>query len=236
MKIVKIDPHVHTCFSGDSLVSIEDVARVYKDSGIIVAVTDHNTTDAWGHLRMKKIPFIAGEEIDTGEGEVIGLFLSDQIPRGLGFNETVDRIREQGGIVYCPHPFDPFRKGVGDEEKVSRCDVVEVFNSRTLFRMFDEKAAKVADAYHKPRCVGSDAHLPSEIGNSCLVFDESHVFDESPSLVCTDPKRFLKTLSRATFYTRKTSLFSRFAPTIVKMYNVLRRARGCVSHEAPRGW
>ena len=219
---MKIDMHIHTRYSKDALITVDDLVDVYMETGIVVAVTDHNTTDAWEHVRMKGIPFIPGEEIDTGEGEVIGLFLNECIPKGLGFNETVDRIREQGGLVYCPHPFDRFRKCVCDEERIARCDIVEVFNSRCLLQRFNDQALSVAERFNLLKGVGSDAHFRFEIGTSYLtVVDDAIV----------SPKNFIRALSdHPEFHTSKTTVM---VHGLTKTVSFIRNLKSLLSRKPP---
>lgn len=134
--MLKGDFHMHTHYSPDSDMSPERLVRKCVKVGLnCIAVTDHNTVD--GALRVREIAdftVIIGEEVGTADGEVTGLFLTETIPRGLSAVETVKRIKEQGGLVSVPHPFDRFRSGVitqaGLEAVLPYTDVVEVFNSR----------------------------------------------------------------------------------------------------------
>ena len=104
----KVELHTHTGFSHDSIVSLDKVVRACLKKQInCIAVTDHNQIE--GAIRLQKMaPFkvIVGEEILTKEGEIIGLFLKKRISAGLSMKATINRIRNQGGIVYLPHPYD----------------------------------------------------------------------------------------------------------------------------------
>lgn len=104
---IKADLHVHTCHSPDCLTSLENVVTMSVRRGLgALAITDHNSIEGALALRgMAPFPIIVGEEIDTSEGEITGLFLEEPIPRGLTPIETVARIKEQGGLVYVPPPF-----------------------------------------------------------------------------------------------------------------------------------
>ncbi len=161
-----VDFHVHTIYSNDACISIKDVKQSWKKKGLICAITDHNTTKAWEKLREASIPFIPGEEIETKQGEVIGLFLNEEIKKGLDFYEVKDLIKEQGGILYAPHPFDVLRKGLAktNEELIKACDIVEVLNGRTWNPYWNIKAKIFAEKYGLAKAGGSDAHLPWEIG------------------------------------------------------------------------
>ena len=74
-----------------------------------IAVTDHNEISGALEAQAKAdgIKVIVGEEVKTAsQGEVIGLFIDEKIPRGLTLQETIAEIQRQGGLVYVPHPFD----------------------------------------------------------------------------------------------------------------------------------
>ncbi len=167
---MKADLHAHTHFSRDAVTSIETFAKCYEQAGIdCVAVSDHNNVD--GALAVTGIaPFrvIIAEEIKSTEGEIIGLFLKETIRKGLTPEDTVRAIREQGGLVLIPHPFDRLRGSPLREEALLRImpdvDVIEVFNARTTFQADDEKGRRIAEKYGKPMSAASDAHTPGEIG------------------------------------------------------------------------
>jgi len=140
-----------------------------------LAIADHGTVT--GALEMKaRAPFqvIVAEEILTPVGEIMGLFLTEVIPSGLSVEETIKRIKDQGGLVALPHPFDRLRginhRGRDEIERlVAEIDVVEVFNSRSLpLAGADRQAAKFADSHGLLRSAGSDAHTLREIGNAYI--------------------------------------------------------------------
>src|SRR3989304_5793722 len=126
----------HTPFSRDALTSVETFARRYQRAGIdCVAVSDHNNID--GALAVREIAdfrVIVAEEIKSTEGEIIGLFLQEGVRKGLTPEDTVRAIREQGGIVLVPHPYDRLRRSVLREAALLRImpdgDVIEVFDAR----------------------------------------------------------------------------------------------------------
>ena len=180
---MKADLHAHTHFSRDAVTSIETFAKRYEQAGIdCVAVSDHNNVD--GALAVNDIaPFrvIIAEEIKSTEGEIIGLFLNESIRKGLTPEDTVKAIREQGGLVLIPHPYDRLRRSPLREEALLRImpdvDVIEVFNARTTFQGDDDKGRRLAEEHGKPMSAASDAHTPGEIG---LAYTELPDF-ESPA-------------------------------------------------------
>jgi predicted metal-dependent phosphoesterase TrpH len=167
---MKADLHSHTHFSRDAVTSVETFARRYERAGIdVVAVSDHNNVD--GALAVRRIaPFrvIVSEEIKSKEGEIIGLFLQETIRRGLTPEDTVRAIKEQGGLVCIPHPFDRTRRSPLKEAACLRIiddvDIIEVFNSRNVFQGDDERALEFALEHDKLMSAATDAHTPWEIG------------------------------------------------------------------------
>ena len=169
---MKADLHAHTHFSRDAVTSVETFARRYTEAGIdCVAVSDHNNVD--GALAVREsagFRVIVSEEIKSSEGEIIGLFLQESIRKGLTPEDTVRAIREQGGLVLVPHPYDRLRRSVLREEALLRImpdvDVIEVFNSRTTLRSDLDRSRALAEAHGKLQSAATDAHTPWEIGNA----------------------------------------------------------------------
>jgi predicted metal-dependent phosphoesterase TrpH len=167
---MKADLHAHTHFSRDALTSVETFARRYQRAGIdCVAVSDHNNVD--GALAVREIaPFrvIIAEEIKSSEGEIIGLFLQESIRKGLTPEDTVRAIREQGGLVLVPHPYDRLRGSVLREEALLRImpdiDIIEVFNARTTFRADLDRSRRLAEEHGKLMSASTDTHTPWEMG------------------------------------------------------------------------
>ena len=112
---------------------------------------------------------IVGEEVKTAEqGEVIGLFIEEKIPRGMTLQETIAEIKRQGGLVYVPHPFDRLHS-VPDYEHLlavlDEVDAIEVFNPRVAIAEFNDEAVRFAAKYRIPAGAGSDAHVPQGLGS-----------------------------------------------------------------------
>jgi predicted metal-dependent phosphoesterase TrpH len=137
-------------------------------------VTDHNEVSGALEARriaegMDDLQVIVGEEVKTAEqGEVIGLFLEEKIPRDLTMAETIAAIRGQGGLVYVPHPFDRFHS-VPDYEHlidiVEEIDILEVFNPRVALTSFNEEAERFASKYRIVPGAGSDGHVAQALGS-----------------------------------------------------------------------
>jgi predicted metal-dependent phosphoesterase TrpH len=172
---VRVDCHLHTAFSGDATTTLEQlgehVARVGLD---VVCITDHHTLDGARAALQRGVGarVVIGEEIRTRAGELIGLFLTGRVPYVLPVEDAVARIRDQGGLVYAPHPLDASRPGVGERlaELASggSIDVVEVFNAKVRDGRDNERAADAAVRLGLPGGAGSDAHDPEGIGAAYL--------------------------------------------------------------------
>ena len=166
---LRMDMHLHTYRSFDSLNQPADLLRAAKVRGLDrLIVTDHN--EIRGALELREMDperIIVGEEVKTREGvDVIGIFMSELIPKGTPARETAERIRDQGGVVYMPHPFDGTRKAGGAvlEAIEELVDVVEVHNARCFPRRLNDRALEWAKAKGKLMGAGSDAHTVRELG------------------------------------------------------------------------
>jgi hypothetical protein len=177
---MKADLHAHTHFSRDAVTSVETFVRRYRRVGIdCVAVSDHNNIDGALAVREEaQFRVIISEEIKSSEGEIIGLFLRETVRKGLSPEDTVRAIREQGGLVLVPHPYDRFRRSPLREEAILRImpeiDVIEVFNSRTILASDNDKSRRLAEAHGKLMSASTDAHTPWEIG---LAYTEMPPFE-----------------------------------------------------------
>lgn len=177
VSLARLDLHLHTAGSWDCMSDPERVLEAALARGYTrIAVTDHNRLHV--ALRLAEAhpeSVVPGEEVKTAEGiDVIGLYLSDEIPEGTPAEETIERIREQGGIPYLPHPYAPGKGGGGlhAERLGSLCDVVEVFNARLHSAEANDRASRLADSLGKLRGAGSDAHTVGEIGNAWIEMPE----------------------------------------------------------------
>jgi predicted metal-dependent phosphoesterase TrpH/glycosyltransferase involved in cell wall biosynthesis len=198
------DLHMHTTWSHDCSIEVDELLDHAEAEGLgAVAITDHNVfggaREAVERARGRNLIVIPGEEVKTAdEGEVIGLFLRDEIPRGMSFAETVAAIREQEGVVYLPHPFDrmhaiPFPATL--HRHLHEIDVLEVYNARLLFEGYNDEAVRFARKYGLPAGAGSDAHVLQGIGTGAL---RMRAFD--------GPEEFLLSLRTAEVLRRPKSL------------------------------
>jgi hypothetical protein len=170
--LIDVDLHMHTDHSNDCATPVEVLLAEARARGLgAIAVTDHNEISGALDARAKAngVKVIVGEEVKTKEqGEVIGLFIEEKIPRGLTLEETIAEIKRQGGIVYVPHPFDRMH-AVPDYEHllpvIDDVDAIEVFNPRIAISEFNEEAVRFAAKYRIPAGAGSDAHVPQGLGS-----------------------------------------------------------------------
>jgi predicted metal-dependent phosphoesterase TrpH len=170
---IDCDLHLHTSWSHDCLVTPEELVHQAESVGLgAIAVTDHNAfggaLEAAELARDRDLTVIPGEEIKTdGQGEVIGLFLEQEIERGMSFEDTIAAIREQGGLVYLPHPFDRMH-AIPDAATLHRhladIDVFEVYNARLLLEQYNEEALRFARKYNLTMGAGSDGHVLQGVG------------------------------------------------------------------------
>ena len=201
---ILVDLHLHTDWSHDCSIPAEDLIEHAEAIGLGgIAVTDHNVfggaLEAAELARGRELVVIPGEEVKTdGQGEVIGLFLEEEIPRGLSFADTIAAIRDQGGLVYLPHPFDRLHS-IPDPATVHRhvaeIDVLEVYNARLLRDSFNDEALRFARKYRLLQGAGSDAHVLQGLGTGVV---RMRRFD--------GPEEFLLSLRGAEILRRPKSL------------------------------
>jgi predicted metal-dependent phosphoesterase TrpH len=172
---MKVDMHIHTVYSGDSVCKPSGIMQAAKRMGLDgVAVTDHNTTKGWKETlaegKKKGVAVIIGEEIAVNHegrvvGEVLGYFMNEEVERGDVY-EVLDAIADQGALAALPHPFCFYRGMKMDvEELAGRVQAVEVFNSAMYFDYHNRKALNFARKHKLAEIGGSDAHSDDEVGN-----------------------------------------------------------------------
>lgn len=167
----KIDLHTHSIASHDGGISADQYAHALSTSVLdVIAVTDHNQIDFAVELqRQLGDRIIVGEEIMTTSGEIIGLYLERRIRPGLSPLETITQIKDQGGIVYIPHPFENVRKGLHPgimEELIDAIDIVEVCNGRAFLQNRSSQAVIWAKLNHIIGAASSDAHGSRGLGTT----------------------------------------------------------------------
>lgn len=166
------DFHMHTWHSHDCGTPPKSlIERALKVGLTCIAVTDHNQIDGAltvRELAPSQLKVIVAEEIKTPFGEITGLFLNKRVPPGLSPEETCCAIKDQGGLVSIPHPYDRVRYSPLDESQLSTIlpyiDIVEVFNSRTTLLRDNDRAKGLAEKHGFAQGAGSDAHSTMELG------------------------------------------------------------------------
>src|SRR5215212_6288396 len=177
VRTVLVDMHCHTRLSKDSLNDPLKLVEVAAERGIgALCVTDHNgLANALALSRMDGLPIrvIPSEEVKTAEGEIIGYFLTELVPKGLSPEETVKRIKDQGGLVGVPHPFDTMRAGsrlrtsaLDRLVDAGLVDILEVFNARAAKSIDNDNARRYATVHGLAMSAGSDAHTLVEVGRA----------------------------------------------------------------------
>lgn len=173
----KVDMHSHTRLSKDSLNNPRRLVETAAARGLqALCVTDHNgLAQALALAALPDLPIrvIPSEEVKTSEGEIIGYFLQELVPKGLSPEETVRRIHEQGGLTCVPHPFDRARNGSRLQTPAlerlvaaGQIDILEVFNARITFPADNAQARAFAHRHQLPMSAGSDAHTLLEVGRA----------------------------------------------------------------------
>ena len=215
--MLKADLHIHTEYSMDCSTPLEKIIDRCLELKIdCIAVSDHGTVE--GALKMQQLaPFtvIVAEEILTPNGEVMGMFLKENIPGGLSVEQVIAQIRAQDGIVCIPHAFDIFRpSALGEkivEEIVAQIDVMEVFNSRCPLTRSSAKALAFAEKYGITKSAGSDAHTLNEIGNAYVEMPEFKGKDD-----------FLQALVKGKVFGQRTNPLTHFYSAWEKLKNLNR--------------
>jgi hypothetical protein len=232
--LIDVDLHMHTDHSHDCATPVELLLATAAERGLgAIAVTDHNEISGALEAREKAasvapgLKVIVAEEVKTAhQGEVIGLFIEEKIPRGMSLEETIAAIKDQGGLVYVPHPFDRLHS-VPDYEHlltvVDRVDAIEVFNPRVAISAFNEEAVRFAAKYRIAAGAGSDSHVPQGLGSVRIRMRD---FD--------GPDEFLASLRDADIVRKPTSLLYVQALKFLQTKATPKPARRAVRERAVR--
>lgn len=210
---VRVDMHLHTRISFDCLSDPEAVLdRALAEGLDRICVTDHNEIRAAVDLAgAHPDRVIVGEEVKTAEGvDIIGLYITEWIPKGTPARETCQAIRDQGGLVYVPHPFAGGKGGGGAilPEIEDLIDAMEGFNARIHTPALNDRAQQWARARNLPLGAGSDAHTLGEVGNAWV---ELPAFNN-------EPRSFLGALERGTLHGTAASRLVHVASTLAKLW------------------
>ena len=177
---MKYDLHIHSKYSSDGVLEPKKIIKIATKRGLNgIAITDHNTIK--GGLEAKKyetedFKVIVGSEIMAVKGEIIGLFLSEEI-KSKDVQDVISEIKDQNGIIVIPHPFDELRHSAfhPTEEDAKFIDCIEGFNSRCISQKYNENAIGFAKKHNLTISAGSDAHFSNEIGNAGIITETEDI-------------------------------------------------------------
>lgn len=223
--MIYLETHCHTKYSKDSMLPFSLLYLKCRLCHIDwIAITEHNNIQGaiefkkYCEKKKNKLHVIIGEEIMTTDGEVIGLYLKNEISSGLSCEETMDKICSQGGIVYIPHPYDEKRaKTVLKEECIrnnrSRIDCIECYNGRNISDRYALKQTEIAEKYGLTSVIGSDAHTVFEIGRNYMMVN----------CIPDSPENFKRALDNVTFHKKKCLQFSHYITKVVKLFRIVKK-------------
>lgn len=186
----KADLHVHTRYSGlttvsflrfpDSISYPADVVKAAEERKLdVLCITDHNTIRGAIEARKtaKSVDIVTGSEILTLDGDLLGLFLSEDVKKSLPADETIDRIHAQGGLAIAPHPFSSHCDALGRKVLELKLDGIELFNAAHRDGYTNEAAKIVAGGLNTAFVGGSDAHSITMVGNAYTTFEGTNAED-----------------------------------------------------------
>ena len=213
----KVDLHTHSSASPDGGITPEQYRKALS-SGMLsaIAITDHNaiTTALDLHAELGD-QIIVGEEVMTTHGEIVGLYLTDPVPAGLSPHDTIKNIKDQGGIVYIPHPFETFRKGIDPstlESIADFVDIIEVCNGRAFLQNRSAQAVVWARLNQKDSAASSDAHGYRGLGRT---------YSDLPEMPTRD--NILQILDRSVLRTKNPTVRALLYP---KYHRIRKRIKG----------
>lgn len=177
--MLSVEFHAHSALSHDGRDPVDLLLEQASAVGLdALAITDHDAIDASLDAASLASEYglvgIPGVEITTEAGHVLGLGITERVPPGLPYGETLDRIHEGGGIAVVPHPFQSSRSGVAAKipaDALARADAIEIYNSRLLTGRANRKAERFARSRALPVTAGSDAHIAEMVGQAVTRVD-----------------------------------------------------------------
>jgi predicted metal-dependent phosphoesterase TrpH len=186
--VIKVDLHTHSVASPDGSLTLADYRAALEHGKLdAIAITDHNTIN-FALAAQKELgdAIIVGEEIDTQQGEIIGLYLTQAVPSGLGITEAVQAITKQGGLVYIPHPFEKIRHGVSEEALDSVAGdvaILETFNGRATSDKYRFRAVAWVALHKVATAASSDAHGKIGWGRTYISIEQKPMRDTLVNLL-----------------------------------------------------
>ncbi len=167
---IKVDLHVHSEGSYDCNEPVELILEHADDIDLdAVAITDHNSIEKSLEAREEAedydITVIPGAEVSTDNGHLLALGVEELPEKGQDFMDTVEEVRDMGGVAVVPHPFQTTRHGVR-KSKIDDIDAVEVYNSWLFTGWKNKKAKRFARKNDYPETAASDAHSITMVGKA----------------------------------------------------------------------
>lgn len=187
------DLHLHTIYSYDGTASLPSVLNRAKQMGLdVIAITDHD--EIAGALKATEIApiydleVIPGIEITTAEGDLLALFITEKVDAGLSLIETVQRVRELGGVCIVPHPMAggmgmkslsarSILKALRNPAVAETLIAIEVYNATALDRISGHYARLLANRLGIAQVGNSDAHVADAIGLGVTEFEGKSAAD-----------------------------------------------------------
>jgi predicted metal-dependent phosphoesterase TrpH len=180
--VLSVELHSHSELSYDGRDPVELLLEQARAVGLdALAVTDHDEIDASLEAAARAQEYdlvgIPGMEVSSAAGHVLALGVEELVPAGLSYDETLECIRERGGIAVVPHPFQKSRHGVAPHitrEQLTDADAIEVYNSRLFTGRSNRQAERFAETHDLPMTAGSDAHIAEMVGQAVTEVDAYH--------------------------------------------------------------
>ncbi|CDG64132.1 MAG: hypothetical protein PWQ15_35 [Methanobacterium sp.] len=179
-----IDPHIHSTYSGDSTASVQDIVKYSRKIGLdAIAIADHNSLKGSQEAikefgNMEDLVIIPAMEVSSSKGHIVAMGISEEIPKGLSPEETVELIRVQGGIAIAAHPFVSYREGLFTNVNFVDVDAMETLNSRYIFGYSNWRARNLAKEKNIPQIGASDAHFLGAIGRCVTELEADFTVDD----------------------------------------------------------
>ena len=169
---LEVDLHVHSEASYDGKEPVELILEHAADIDLdAVVITDHDTIHASIEAAERASEYgligIPGVEISTANGHLLAIGVDEMPDVGRPIGETVEVVRELGGIAVVPHPFQRTRHGV-HKRRLKRIDpdAIETFNAWLFTGYRNRRARRYARRYGYPGVGGSDAHSLLTVGRT----------------------------------------------------------------------
>lgn len=217
--MIKLDLHTHSILSHDGGITFHEYAKLLSEDTIdCVAVTDHDHIEFAHDLHKQfKKRVIVGQEITTTQGEIIGLYLKESVPAQNSLADTIYLIHQQDGLVYIPHPFETFKKGISFEDLqqvIDDVDIIEIDNAKGYKPTAQREARNVVEKYSITTAVSSDAHSKNAVGSTYTLID-----------ALPTRETLIQLLHSGQHHVKRPPLLSHLSPTINKLKKRIQSSR-----------